>query len=98
MPKAFSPKVITASDLLEGDVIYLDVNGQWVRDLKDADILTDEADAQLRLIEAEQQANRLVGAYLADVIVTADGPQPAHFREAFRATGPSNHVHGKQEA
>jgi len=26
------------------------------------------------------------------------GPEPIHFREAFRTRGPSNYAHGKQEA
>jgi hypothetical protein len=25
-----------------------------------------------------------------------DGPEPVHFREAFRTRGPSNYRHGKQ--
>ena len=92
MPKAFKPSVVTANDLLRGDVIYQTATG-WTRDLTEAEILTDEADAQLRLIEASQQVDRVVGAYLAEV--TPDGA-PTHFREDFRATGPSNYPHGKQ--
>lgn len=98
MPRAFTPKVVTANHLLEGDVIYLTSADSWVRDLKDAEVLTDEADAQLRLLFAQSQPEILVGAYLADVRDTPDGPQPTHFREDFRRTGPSNYAHGKQEA
>lgn len=93
MSRPFTPKVLTANHLLEGDVVYLSATDAWVRDLKDAEILTDEAHAQIRLIEAEQQVGVVVGVYLAEV--TAQG-KPAHFREAFRATGPSNYAHGKQ--
>jgi len=98
MPHAFTPKVVTANHLLDGDVIYLAADDSWVRDLKDAEVLTDEADAQLRLLHAQSQSNILVGAYLADVVITGVGPEPAHFREDIRRTGPSNHVHGEQEA
>ena len=98
MPREFTPKVVTASDLIEGDVIYLAADDSWVRDLKNAEVLTDEADAQLRLLHAEAQAHVLVGAYLADVTETENGPEPTHFREDFRRTGPSNYAHGKQEA
>ena len=98
MSAPFTPKVVTASDLLDGEVIYLTADDRWSRDLAEAEVLTDEAHAQLRLIDAEQQANRLVGAYLADVALGPDGPEPTHFREAFRRTGPSNYAHGKQEA
>lgn len=98
MPRTFTPKVITGNALIEGDVIYLKDDDEWTRDLRDAEILTDEADAQLRLIEASQRHAEIVGAYLADVELTTDGPRPTHFREDFRTRGPSNYAHGKQEA
>lgn len=96
MPRDFTPKVVTASDLLDGEVIYQTATDGWSRSLTEAEVITDEAHAQLRLLHAERQAARLVGAYLADVADTADGPQPTHFREDFRRTGPSNYRHGKQ--
>lgn len=95
MPKAFTPKVVTANHLLAGDVIYQTATG-WSRDLTQAEVLTDEADADLRLIEASQQTGDVVGVYLAEVAVIDGVPTPTHFRETFRATGPSNYAHGKQ--
>lgn len=97
MPRPFTPKIVTASDLLNGDVIYQIVDDQWSRQLADAEIITDEAHAQLRLLTAEQQKNTIVGAYLVDVALGTNGPEPTHFREEFRRTGPSNYAHGKQE-
>lgn len=96
MPKPFTPKVVTANALLEGDVIYQTETG-WSRSLTDAEVLTDEAVAEVRLIDAMQQTGEIVGAYLADVTLDTGLPRPAHFREDFRATGPSNYAHGKQE-
>lgn len=96
MPRAFTPKVVTGNALLEGDVIYFTDSDSWTRNLKDAEVITDEAVAQVRLLAAESQASEVVGAYLADVKVTEDGPEPTHFREDFRRTGPSNYFHGKQ--
>ena len=96
MSKSFTPKVVTANDLLKGDVIYQTATG-WTRDLADAEILTDEAHADLRLIEGSQQIADVVGIYLMDVALDGTAPQTTHFREAFRAKGPSNYVHGKQE-
>jgi hypothetical protein len=95
MPQTFKPSVITANDLLKGDVVYL--RGEaWVRDLAQAEVLTDEADAQIRLLEAGAQVATVVGVYLITVD-TAQGIRTTHFREAFRATGPSNYAsHGKQ--
>ncbi|MWB78600.1 DUF2849 domain-containing protein [Pseudooceanicola sp. 216_PA32_1] len=97
MPRAFTPKVVTANDLLEGDVVYLTADDRWTRHLAEAELLSDEAHAALRLIEAEKQGNIVVGAYLADMKPGAHGPEPTHFREDFRRTGPSNYFHGKQE-
>ena len=96
MSKSFTPKVVTANDLLKGDVIYQTATG-WTRDLADAEILTDEAHADLRLIEGSQQIADVVGVYLMDVALDGTAPQTTHFREAFRAKGPSNYAHGKQE-
>lgn len=98
MARAFTPKVITANDLLEGDVIYLTADDRWSRDLREAELITDEAHAQLRLLDAQRQVNKIVGAYLAEVAAGANGPEPTHFREDFRRTGPSNYAHGKQES
>ena len=96
MPKAFTPKVVTANHLLKGDVIYQTPFG-WTRHLEEAEVLTDEAHADLRLIEAQAQTGQVVGAYFADVALDGATPTPAHFRAAFRAKGPSNYIHGKQE-
>lgn len=95
MPKPFKPKVVTANHLLEGDAIYQTIDG-WTRDVSEAELLTDEAHAELRLIEAAQQTEIVVGAYLADMDDVDGTPAPNHFRETFRMTGPSNYYHGKQ--
>lgn len=97
MSRRFTPKVVTANALLEGDVIYLTAQDTWTRSHVDAELIEDEAHAQLRLLHAETQID-VVGAVLADATAGPDGPAPVHFREAFRAKGPSNYRHGKQES
>jgi len=92
----FTPKVVTANALLEGDVIYLCADDRWSRRHQDAELIEDEAHAQLRLLHAMGQRATVVGAYLADARPGPDGPEPTHFREAFRTRGPSNYHHGKQ--
>jgi len=96
MPREFTPQVITANALIEGDVVYFTAQDTWSRALSDADILTDEADAALRLLIAEARHHEVVGVYLTAMKPTPEGPVPVHFREEFRRTGPSNHFHGKQ--
>ena len=97
MARAFTPKVITANALLEGDVVYLTADDQWTRSHAEAELIEDEAIAQLRLLEAQKRPAEIVGAYLADAQSGPNGPEPVHFREAFRTRGPSNYAHGKQE-
>ena len=95
MPKPFTPKVLTASRLLEGDVVYFD-GSNWVQLLVDAKLFTEEEDANAALATAKARPDLFVGPYLADAQMGTDGVEPTHFREAFRTKGPGNYVHGKQ--
>jgi len=94
--RPFTPKVVTANDLLEGDVVWLTADDAWTRDIAEAELIEDEAHGQLRLLHAETQPDVVVGPYLADAKPTPKGPAPVHFRETFRTRGPSNYRHGKQ--
>jgi hypothetical protein len=96
MARTFTPKVVTANALLEGDAVWLTETDTWTRDIRKAELLTDEAHADLRLLEAQARADEIAGAYLADAKPGDDGPEPTHFREDFRTRGPSNYAHGKQ--
>ena len=96
MSRKFTPKVVTANALIEGDVVYLSEGDRWVRDHREAEFIDDEAHAQLRLLHAQGRDGEVVGAYLADATAGPDGPEPVHFREAFRTRGPSNYFLGKQ--
>jgi hypothetical protein len=96
MAKEFTPKVLTANDLLEGDVIYRATDGTWTRWHAKAELFTDPARAQSALDAAQAEVDHCVGAYLADARPGPNGPEPIHFREDFRARGPSNYPHGKQ--
>lgn len=55
MARPFTPKVVTANALLEGDVIYMTDNGHWVRTLGEAQLYTekDAAEAALELAQAD---------------------------------------------
>ncbi|MEH6774641.1 MAG: DUF2849 domain-containing protein [Cereibacter changlensis] len=97
MSRPYIPKVVTANALLEGDVVYLTADDRWSRQHHEAELIEDEAHAQMRLLHAASQKSVIVGAYLADARRGPDGPEPTHFRDAFRTRGPSNYFHGKQE-
>ena len=96
MSRRFSPKVVTANRLREGDVVYLTADDCWSLFHHEAELIEDEAHEQLRLLHAASQKLAVVGAYLAEAKHGPNGPEPVHFREAFRTRGPSNYDHGKQ--
>ncbi|PRY78915.1 uncharacterized protein DUF2849 [Yoonia maritima] len=96
MARAFTPKVITANALLEGDAVWFTADDRWTPHMSEAEFITDEAHADLRLLEAQARQSEIAGAYLADAKEGPNGPEPTHFREEFRTRGPSNYAHGKQ--
>ena len=97
MARPFIDKVVTANDLREGDVVYLTETNNWTRHLSEAEVLQDEATAKARLAAVSGDVLKIIGVYLADVTAAETGPEPRHFREEFRRTGPSNYFHGKQQ-
>ncbi len=96
MSRRFIPKVVTGNDLIEGDVVYLTADDRWTRHHNEAELIEDEAHAQMRLLHGAAQKLVVVGVYLADAKAGPNGPEPVHFREEFRTRGPSNYKHGKQ--
>ncbi|SDW08520.1 DUF2849 domain-containing protein [Roseicitreum antarcticum] len=94
MSRAFTPSVIAANHLLTGEVVYLNDAGRWTPEHSRARLFTDADVAQAEL--ARDWAAEVVGAGLAAAQAGPDGPEPVHFRDVFRARGPSNRPHGKQ--
>ncbi|MFD2855357.1 DUF2849 domain-containing protein [Seohaeicola zhoushanensis] len=76
MSRPYSPKVVTANDLLLGDVIYQTAANDWTRDLAEAEVLRDEASADLRLRQAVQQPGIAVGAYSPRSSSAPTAPSP----------------------
>ena len=87
--KANSAQVISANDLLEGDVVYLTATGGWTRVLSDADRIEDKERAAVLLASARAQFGKVIDPYLLDVIAGPSGVRPAHIRERLRDSGPS---------
>jgi hypothetical protein len=91
MPKAHTLQIVTANDLLDGDVIFMTAEGGWGRDLADAAILATAEQAEQLLALATSQEDCVVGPYLADVALDGSGlPCPSHYRERIRMCGPTN--------
>lgn len=97
MKNETSLNVITANDLLSGEVVYLTTFGKWSPEHGDA-ILFDEINkANARLADVQGSDSSIVGAYLAGATLESNlAPSPVHFREIFRTKGPSNRILGKQ--
>ena len=97
MARKVHKQVVTANDLLSGDVVYFTAKGGWDGNLASAKVVGDPNEAQALLDEASKQQDVIVGAYLTDMDLDGQGlPVPVHFREVFRTRGPSNYFHGKQ--
>ena len=90
MAKPFNSKIVSANDLMQGDVVYLTAGNSWSRDIADAAIARNEASAEALLAIGDARQDLIVGAYLLDVAIGSDGtPAPTHFREKYRLNGPS---------
>ena len=94
MARIKAPVVITANNLLTGEVVYLDPSHRWSPELSAAKVFNalDEAKGELAVAFSEAV---VVGAYLAEVS-TDMAVIPRHYRESFRHKGPSNYFHGKR--
>lgn len=89
MSKPFDPKIVSANDLFEGHVIYLNRAGGWTRRLDLAAIAENENDAEA-LFKAANQPLTVVDPHLVEVSIEADGTVlPAHIRQRLRTNGPS---------
>ena len=85
------PQILLASNLADGEVVFLGAQG-WERHHAKARVARDkeEAGALETFGKGEIAANRVVDVYLADVEIDADGvPTPLHYREKMRIKGPS---------
>ena len=84
---------ITANDLRDGVVVYLDATGNWVPCLEDCR-LVDESGLDAALTESQQgEASQVVVGVYEIAVVRGDGwLMPERLREQIRAFGPSTHV------
>jgi len=90
-------KIITANDLLSGEVIYLTDSGNWSRSPDEAKLWQDGSAETQKLADIQMAEPSVIGPYLAKATRWEDGTTiPNHFREVFRTTGPSNRFLGKQ--
>lgn len=90
MPKTSELQIVTANDLLRGDVIYFVEGGGWSRAHGDAAVARTAEEAAALLKAAEEDHLKIVGAYLAPARLDEAGrPQPTRYREDIRTKGPT---------
>jgi ABC-type Fe3+-hydroxamate transport system substrate-binding protein len=92
MTEFFKPVVVTANNLLDGQVVYLSNHHQWRGALKTALIVETQEQAEQLLAKAQSQTEQIVGPYLIEVSCSVGGtPRPTHLREWIRVLGSSHH-------
>lgn len=91
---ANQPQVVTANDLLSGDVVYLTQAAGWSRRIAEASIVANaEAGAALLAVaEAQARMNIVVAPYLIPVDASVTPPRPIQYREVIRAEGPTTEI------
>jgi hypothetical protein len=86
MARKFKPSVVTANDLLNGEILYKTPTG-WSGDFKQAEIGETEEALERILAKAHEDevAQKVTAVYAFDVTVTESGPEPNSMREKVRA-------------
>jgi hypothetical protein len=84
------PVILMANDLVDGEVVFRTANG-WSPNSSEALIAGNAQAADALEAEglAEMSRDKVVDAYLVDVVLGENGPQPRHYRERLRTLGPS---------
>jgi sulfite reductase (NADPH) hemoprotein beta-component len=92
-------KVITANDLRDGLVVFLDHDGGWTHDIALARVVEDgpDLDQANAYAKAQDEARIIVEPYPVDVTVTGGVPVPVRLREKIRADKGPTIVYGHDE-
>jgi hypothetical protein len=78
-------KILTGNDLLTGDVTWW-TGSVWSTAVNDAAAVGADGDT---IATSEQNAQRVVGAYVIDATRDDQGVRPNHIKERIRALGPT---------
>ena len=82
--------IVSANDLLTGEVRYLSDSGEWSSQLTTARLLTDNHAAISLVEQAENQTNVVTDPYMVEVTLNVQGIlTPVRLREIIRSSGPT---------
>lgn len=85
------PQVLTANRLCDGSVVYLSGTDAWSDWLNDAQVASDQNEAEQLMQVAEKSVDKriIVEPYLMQVDLDGALIKPVSVREAIRALGPT---------
>jgi len=92
-------KTITANRLVDGDVVWLGHNGDWVEFVEAAWVLSSDEDMTkaLDFAKAGEEKQYVLGTYAIDLELKDGHLQPKSLKERIRAQGPTTRLDlGKQ--
>ena len=61
-------RFLAAKDIITGDTVYLDGNGDWTRDKAHALRIEDALTADLHMLDAEARGHEVSAPYLAEAV------------------------------
>lgn len=94
-----SAHILTANDLVDGDVVYLTATNSWSGNISDAVIAHDEVELDGLTVLGKDALDhcKIVDPHTVPVDVNDDQIVPKHIKERIRAKGPTTHPQfGKQ--
>ena len=85
--------VLTANNLLDGRVVWLDKTGQWRHSITHAQVFPNhEMNEILAHQVTEAFADKVIGIYGVQIKLSSLGPEPVTIRERIRAFGPLGYI------
>ena len=89
-------RVITASRLDDGAVIWLDRAGDWVEEFDQASASDDGTviGGLLARALADEKTGRVISPYEVEIAAPPEAPVPVRLRERIRAFGPTKGLQG----
>ncbi len=83
-------EILTGNELMSGATVYLDRNGKWVEELREARVfLKEELEAKEAAIAATKKTGR-INSLEVETVTLRDGViHPDRIRERIRAEGPT---------
>jgi hypothetical protein len=83
-------EILTGNELMSGATVYLDRDGNWVEDLRQARVfLKEEAEARDAAVAATKKTMRINSLEIETVTLRDGVIYPDRIRERIRAEGPT---------